>query len=85
VKIVTLLFIAMLVGCGKSSTNADYVDAHHCTTDGKIHTLSPSVVVMDGKEIVVSRENDKPYTFYSCPNGLYVTIYTDEPQPKVKK
>lgn len=84
-KISALLLIAVLTGCGKSSTNADYVDAHGCTTDGKIHSSTGTVIVLDGQERVVGGDDNKPYTFYVCPNGLDVIIYTDEAQPKVKK
>lgn len=71
------VFLALCLGC--VGTNADYVLAHNCHSDGTVHHLvSNDTIVVDGKE-----QRIEPYYTYNCPNGLTVVIDVDEPHPNV--
>lgn len=74
------VLLALLLGCtSEAVTNADYVLAHNCHSDGTVHhNVSTDTIVVDGKE-----QRIEPYYTYNCPNGLTVFIGVDEPHPNV--
>jgi hypothetical protein len=88
IGIVGIAITLSLCGCKDSdsspSTNADYVLAHHCTSNGKLNTPTGTVLVENGKEVFVGG-GDKPYYYYTCPNGLDLVIDYDELHPNIPK